>query len=336
MIKIPFIYGTGGFMQNKITKFDELKNLVGDLDKLNPIVSSEYLKTISEYEIDNQEIHCQCLEGRGTICNQKHIHGYIVQLKNKSYSIIGNQCVKKFDPNAQIRKDISLYNNEQRRLKKLESIKSYVDDIQTYRVKIDKALAKNNEFESMKSSFEAIMGNELERFRSCSSTIKITGIRSQNANNKEKTRIPLTVGQVKGKSSVCFEDKYHQLKLAIDTFEKGMNNLVALLDKIVSDNYNPKEKEITAYRNQLEKIKEVDYLIDEIESDWMSFKNNDSKSLVFAYEKPYNLIKYLLNISKLDAKTYCTKIENDFKKENNLESISKTQMTLIRSSNAFG
>lgn len=323
-------------MQNKITKFDELKNLVGDLDKLSPVVLDQYEKIISEYDIESQILFCQCLEGRGKVCNQKHKIGYVVQLKDNYYSIIGNQCVKKFDDTTQIRRDINLYNNEQRRLKKLENISLYVDDLEIYKEKLKQAKLTKMALDKSRESLLDSLGNEFEKLATCSANINITGFKKGMSKDKERGKIPFAIGSIKARNAICFGARYNDLDDAIKGFEKGLNNLVNLLNKIHNESYTPKESEINAYRIQLEKINEIERLLKDIQNDWNSFKGNNPEQIVFAYDKPYHLIKFLLGTNKQSAKEFCTEVENRFKKEHDLESISKTQMTLIRSSGFFG
>lgn len=323
-------------MREKITQLEDLQKLV-NLNDLQEILLGNYHRVIGEYEISGGDIFCQCVEGRNSICNQKHKHGYIIQLKTNNLSIIGNQCVKKMGNDTQIRKDINTYNNAKRRFSKLENLKQYFEDKDTYLQKLEYFQKEISEFKTKKEYFSKFMGQELDRLTTSSRTIQITGIKEsrnekQNSSQSKKnniTKIPYTIGSIKGLDSVLSYQNYRNTEEKIVNFEKGMNNLINLVAKMDNESYDPTEKEINAYRIQLENIKEIEIMINKIKYDWADFEANKPKQMVFAYGKPYKFIQYLLNINKDEAKNFCSITEQEFKDNNNLDSISRTAMRLI-------
>lgn len=322
-------------MRQKITKLEDLQQLV-NLSGLQEIKLNNYQKVITEYEINEGELLCQCSEGKLNVCNQKHKHGYVIQLQNNAYSIIGNTCVKKLGTNTEIRRDINIHNNKRRRFEKIESIKEYFNNKEFYFQKLETIENDKNHLQSQQQSFINSMGNEFNRLIQSSATIKITGIQTRtekSTNNsskvkKETIRTPFTIGSIKGFSCV-FPERYYSLEQQITSFKKGMNNLIALLSKMELDSYDPSESEINSYRRQLDNFSELERSIQEIKKEWTDFNSNDPKQMVFAYDKPYNFVKYLLNVSKLEAKEFCFKMEHDFKQSHGLDSISKTELNLI-------
>lgn len=328
-------------MHEKITQLEKLKQLI-NLNDLQEIVLDNYQQIIGEYEVNEGDIFCQCLEGRDSVCNQKHKHGYIIQLKTNNISIIGNQCVKKLGDDTQIRKDINTYNNARRRFDKLESLKQYIENKDIYLQKIEDLQKETSEYKIKKEHFSKFMGQEFDRLKATSPTIQITGIKerkntnTQTVSNESKkdsiTKIPYTIGYIKGLDSILSYQNYEIIEEKIIAFKKGMTNLTNLLVKMETDSYNPKETEIVAYRLQLENINEIKIILDEIKNDWANFLSNKPEQIVFAYGKPYRFIQYLLEINKDEAKSFCTNTEQEFKDTNSLDSISRTVMNLIPNS----
>lgn len=53
----------------------------------------------------------------------------------------------------------------------------------------------------------------------------------------------------------------------------------------------------------------------------MDFKNNNPQVIVFAYNNPYKLLRYIMGIDKLAAKKFCAETKNKYKTEYKLISI---------------
>lgn len=310
--------------QSIISNLEELTQNI-DLDNLISVDKNNYSKVIYEYKLNNNSVECQCLEGRSNICLTKHQHGFIVTLNDDSKSIIGNNCIKKFDSDSQIRKDINILRNTQRRIDKLESIKNYYDNYDKLLSEIESMSEQVKNIAHLKILFIKYLGKEMDLFAKSSNGLNIDGIKireyidDKGRTRTEKSKASYSLGVISGKSIIdsdrVFDDFYH----SIEKFNKGMKNLKLLLNDI-KDN-DPSEKDINAYRIQLEEINIARQNFEKISSDWEAFKKNKPENLVFAYQRPYQLVKYFLKDKDLSVQSFCQQVEDILKKDKNLDFI---------------
>ncbi len=102
-------------------EISEIESLPGFSDK-NPINKDNYKKIIGDYNFE-ESLKCCFKKENGNLCLHDHKFGYVVELKDKSVSIIGNCCAKdKFDADAQIRIDRAKYNNRKRYEQVLQNV----------------------------------------------------------------------------------------------------------------------------------------------------------------------------------------------------------------------
>ncbi len=297
-----------------------------ELDNLVDVNKENYAHVIYEYKLNKNIVECQCSEDRSNVCLTKHGHGFVVVLNNGSKSLIGNSCIKKFDSDSDIRKHINMLRNQQKRIDKLESIRKYYENYDEFLSQLDSMTSKVIDVLNLKNIFIEHLANERKNFTKSSESIKVVGgkVRNyidENGNNREETsKASYSLGSISGKHIIDSKDLFDSFFEEKERFLKGMNNIKVLLDKVEFE--DPSESKINAYRLQLEALYEVRRLSDEIVIGWNAFKTNSSSNLVFAYSKPYKLVKYFLKNTNLDVKKYCNTIRNDFKKNNNLDFIS--------------
>ena len=301
-----------------LTQYIELDNLI-DVSKNN------YNQVIYEYKLNNNSVECQCSEDRSNVCLTKHQHGFVVVLNDGSKSLLGNSCIRKFDSDSQIRKDINILRNTQRRFDKLESIKKYYDNYDMLLDEIENMSKKVGDIANLKTLFIKSLGKEVVIFTKSSSNLKIVGgkireyVNDKGKTKKETTRVNYDLGVISGKSIIDSDRLFVEFNCSKEKFIKGMNNLKSLLVNI--ENNDPSEKEINAYRVQLEEIQLARQKFEEINSNWEIFKNNKPENLVFAYQKPHQLVKYFLKNKDVDIKHFCQQVESRLKKDKNLDFI---------------
>ncbi len=302
-----------------LTQYVKLNDLI-DVNKMN------YNQVIYEYRLNKNSVECQCSEDRSNICLTKHKHGFIVVLKDGSKSLIGNSCIKKFDSDSKIRRDINILRNTQRRVDKLESLRKYYDNYDGLLLQLEVMTNKVIDVINSKNVFIKILANERKNFTKSSYSINFTGgkvrkyVDENGDNQKERSKASYSLGNISGKHIIDSEESFNSFFEAKKRFLKGMNNIKSLLDKVEFE--DPSESKINAYRVQLEAFNEVKRLSAKIVTGWNAFENNSANNLVFAYQKPYKLVKYFLKEKDLDVKEFCNKVRNDFKKNNNLDFIS--------------
>ncbi len=311
--------------QSVITNLDLLTENV-ELDNLVDVNKENYNHVIYEYKLNKNSVECQCSENRLNICLTKHKHGFVVVLNEGSKSLIGNSCIKKFDSESDIRRDINTLRNQQRRIDKLESITKYYDNYNGLLSELEDMKTKVNSVINFKMLFIKYLANERKIFTRSSKSIKVIGgkIREyidENGNSREeKNRASYSLGDILGKDIIDSESLFIDFFEAKEKFLKGMNNIKALLEKVESE--DPSESKINAYRLQLEAIDEARRLSNEIVKGWNSFKDNSPHNLVFAYSKPYKLVKYFLEDTDVNVKEFCNLTRNNFKESNNLDFLS--------------
>ena len=308
--------------QSIINKLEVLTKYV-ELEKLVDVNKENYNHVLYEYKLNKGSVECQCSEDRSNVCSTKHGHGFVVVLSDGSKSIIGNSCIKKFDSESDIRRHINVLRNTQRRIDKLESIEKYYSNYNGLLVQVQDMFMEVKEISSLKMEFNKYLGNERTNFAKSPKLIRVVGGKvrqyiDENGDNKEeRNKATYDIESILGKHIIDSEKIFDMFYEAQGRFLKGMNNVKVLLEKI--ENSDPSESQINAYRYQLEEIKEVRRTHKEIVEGWTLFKSNDPRNLVFAYSKPYKLVKYFLESSSLDVKDFCYSIRNDFKENKNLD-----------------
>lgn len=310
--------------QSIISNLEELTQNI-DLDNLMSVDKNNYSKVIYEYKLNNNSVECQCLEGRSNICLTKHQHGFIVTLNDGSKSIIGNNCIKKFDSDSQIRKDISLLRNTQRRIDKLESIKNYYDNYDNLLSEIESMSERVKYIANLKIFFINFLGKEINSFTKSSNSLNVDGIKireytdDRGRTKTEKSKASYNLGVIAGKNIIDSDKLFNDFYYSIEKFDKGMKNLKFLLNDI-KDN-DPSEKNINAYRVQLEEINIARQIFEKISGNWEAFEKNRPENLVFAYQRPYQLVKYFLKNKDIIVQNFCQQVEDRLKKDKNLDFI---------------
>lgn len=308
--------------QSLINSLDELTQYV-QLNGLIDVSKKNYNRVICEYKLNKNSVECQCSEERSNVCLTKHRHGFVVVLNDGNKSLIGNSCIRKFDSDSQIRRDINILRNTQRRVDKLESIKKYYDN---YDELLNEVKTTSNKVESvfkLKVCFVKYLGKEVDIFKKSSNDLKVVGgkirkyTNEKGKNKKETIKANYNLGTISGKNIIDSDRLFVMFQGSKEKFIKGMINLKFLLDNI--ENSDPSEKEINAYRVQLEEIQIVRQTSEEINSNWELFKSNEPEDLVFAYQKPHQLVKYFLNNKNIDVSSFCQQVENRLKKDKNLD-----------------
>lgn len=319
-------------MRQIINQIDDLKKFV-NLSDLKGVELKNYAGILGKYELGKEEVHCQCVEEKKTICNQAHKHGYIVKISSGETTLIGNSCVKRFATSTQLRKDVNLNDNRIRVYNKLESLLKFNDNNEQY---LEKLSGYQNEYIAIcqkNNDFQSKLGNEINKLQSFIELPDITvqGIKhrkysvvkkGKTVEKTEVTRTPLYIGSLNGLVSVLDVKKYGSFKFHSQQFQLGLDNLSKLIDNIEKNSYEPSEKEINSYRHQLESLEQIEKIISKLKYDAEIFFSTKPENLVFAYPKPYNLIMFFTNTSRQEAKKFCSIVEQNFKQVNKLDGIS--------------
>jgi hypothetical protein len=85
----------------------------------NPVDLSNYRRLIGYYDFDD-EVACCVRRDSGTLCRERHLHGFVAELTDESVTIIGNHCAhQRFDADSQLSVDRRLLENRKAQVRRL-------------------------------------------------------------------------------------------------------------------------------------------------------------------------------------------------------------------------
>lgn len=99
----------------------------------NKEITLENFETILiDYQITDTELKC-CLTDEKGKCGQIHQKGYLVLLKDGTYSLMGGTCGRtKFNADSTISKNITSFENERKRQEKLGRLYDFINNKEKY------------------------------------------------------------------------------------------------------------------------------------------------------------------------------------------------------------
>lgn len=105
----------------------------------NKEITLENFETILvDYQITDTELKC-CLTDEKGKCGQIHQKGYLVLLKDGTYSLMGGTCGRtKFNADSTISKNIASFENERKRQEKLGRLYDFINNKEKYENIINK------------------------------------------------------------------------------------------------------------------------------------------------------------------------------------------------------
>lgn len=105
----------------------------------NKEITLENFETILiDYQITDRELKC-CLTDEKGKCGQIHQKGYLVLLKDGTYSLMGGTCGRtKFNADSTISRNIASFENERKRQEKLGRLYDFINNKEKYENIINK------------------------------------------------------------------------------------------------------------------------------------------------------------------------------------------------------
>ena len=101
---------------------------------LNVFLKTFYIfeNIVVDYEVKDTELKC-CLTDEKGKCGQIHQKGYLVLLKDGTYSLMGGTCGRtKFNADSTIFKNIASFENERKRQEKLGRLYEFINNKEKY------------------------------------------------------------------------------------------------------------------------------------------------------------------------------------------------------------
>lgn len=114
-----------------INSYDEIFSLDNFIEN-KEITLENFENIVVDYEIKDTELKC-CLTDEKGKCGQIHQKGYLVLLKDGTYSLMGGTCGRtKFNADSTISKNIAYFENERKRQEKLGRLYDFINNKEKY------------------------------------------------------------------------------------------------------------------------------------------------------------------------------------------------------------
>lgn len=234
-------------IKSTIHSYDELLSL--DMFRENQEITLENFRHICiDYEIRDTELKCCLTDEKGKCCGQVHQNGYLVLLKDGSYSLMGGTCGKtKFNADSEISRNISTFENERKRQEKLGRLYDFINHQEKYAKIINELKLIVGEIIMFDQRIQRL-GYNLNilnfRYKSSDRAILIKTYK-YDENNNLRYRATERVGYLQelnlfdGKDVRSYELEVHKLiiglKKACELDEKIKQKSKARIDKQVND-----------------------------------------------------------------------------------------------------
>lgn len=269
-----------------IRAFESMQE-VGGLKKFkenNPVNIENYKGIIGDYNF-RDEVKCCREKSNGNLCAHEHKYGFVVRLKDNSVSIIGNVCAKKhFDASTKFRKDIKKYENEKRRLSKLERLKELLAKkkenialIDSLRDKIKILRERNTIFLNSLGIRTAKKLQDNAQSKKTSVEVDVVKYKAYEDEYGEEYRdkqvTPARIGVLKGLSvftDYVFRAIYHD-----------MNEIIASYDEADNVSHDMKLSKLEKLTSAIAKIDKVKIDVLKIEQETSAFFDNDLTLLCY-------------------------------------------------------
>jgi hypothetical protein len=187
----------------------------------NPVTKENYKDVLGDYKFGD-EVRCCYMDEEDHLCRQAHKFGFVVILRDKSVSIIGNCCGRtKFDSEHKLQQDTARYLNRQKLLQaqaRLAQLKDQKDqrllEINELRRELSLMRRHLDNFSQQIGRFT--LGEIQAREKTGRTEVEIYGVITKESTNetgkveKERQRVPVRLGQLKGLQ--CFNrERYSEI-----------------------------------------------------------------------------------------------------------------------------
>ena len=114
-----------------ISSYDEIVTLDNFIEN-KEITLENFENIVVDYEVKDTELKC-CLTDEKGKCGQIHQKGYLVLLRDGTYSLMGGTCGRtKFNADSTISKNIASFENERKRQEKLGRLYDFINNKEKY------------------------------------------------------------------------------------------------------------------------------------------------------------------------------------------------------------
>lgn len=286
-----------------INTYSELYHLPGFLEN-NTITPENFHSVVDEYDIRDVELNC-CLEDENGRCGQGHFHGYVIELKDGSKSIMGKDCAqRKFGAEGAISTAIKIFKNTKNLKSKLGDTLEYAENFDYYR---DEVFALEEKIRNIKEFYRELSCNLSRmlldvlnfRYKAQRSKIEVKCFK-YNRENELIYQATNTIGYIPSLNlfnNKDLNDFDKQLKLIKDALRDSRKLYTQIKNnERVSDNELDKRtkkilSELKNFENFKTEIKEVNRLI-------IEFYSTDLSPLCFISTDTYYQEEMALYVMK--------------------------------------
>lgn len=310
---------------------DEVRNLPNYREH-NGVNTQNYHRIHGDYWFPD-EVQCCFKKPNGNLCGENHKSGFVVQLKDGSFTIIGNYCARvQFGADAKFKADRNRYLNEKKRREQLLRLQELLADRDTRLAQLGPLRERCNAVKDRSNQFLAQLGGTTaHRLRTMARTgdprVIIEGItfKEEVDENGEKIRerrvIPHMLGRLNGLG--VFGDR------AYSDITSRLGDIRRAYKTAESFNERTKTSDLEAVASVLGDFDRISAEIEVLEHEEKEFRAGSLHLLCFLVDdkaERYKTARMVLEkagetVGKERAKTWLTELEQQLKQSLGAEKI---------------
>lgn len=294
-----------------ITSLVELTSLPNFVEN-NTITPDNFSAVIAEYEIRERDMYCCLTDDKGR-CGRPHYRGYLIELKDTTLSIMGNDCAeRKFGAQGNIFDGINLFKKVKGIKEKLGRIYDFSNDYDSYHNRINILEKYIKDIEYFYSNFLLIFGHNTpqyleKRYKVNKPNIEVKTFKYNDDDNPEYIATH-TIGNIPSLNLFDKRDiKNHVIK--INRLKTALRDAVILATRLYDGetiSNSELHRRSRAILIQLNTFDDFEKNINQTIDDITRFKNTDLTPLCFLSNDEYSsksIAKYVMLQKGINGKT---------------------------------
>jgi hypothetical protein len=307
-----------------------------EVEKLAPFREKNYFhkddyeNVLYDYVGQNTEFNCCLMKTSGKPCKQKHDWGYVVQLKDKSLTLVGNTCIfNELEGGHKALVDIREFRRKREYQERLEQLKIEISHRNNRIIEMESYLESINNSVVRLEEYREILGDTIytkirSRARAGDSSIQIEGVKVtkyKDENGKDKTeerRIPHVVGRISNLSAFSSETSHNLIRKIRSCIGFYREFSLDIINEDSSKSY---------FGESLSKLRDFHKFNDEVQAfskNVIKFKDNNFLNFIFLDNTTSVQVRLCKlhfkktaneQITRLDAKHKLNQIEKDLKSQ---------------------
>ncbi|MGM0855592.1 MAG: hypothetical protein ACQEW0_00735 [Pseudomonadota bacterium] len=310
---------------NSYQHASEVEEIVSSEDPI-AVNADNFLSLIGDYHLNDSEppLKCCCEKEKKNLCRQSHRNGYVVELKDGEKSLLGSTCVKDFDPEGDLRKSVSQYDNEKRYLERVGYINHCFEDkeriLKKLRVELERLSGLNHFVSGFYKSIPQKVARKLKDMSKTGRgdiTVDVRSVKEER--NKETGRIERDVNVITHKVGEVNGLEVFQNEQRLSYFS-SVKNKIKLIDEL---EYVKGKEGARAVLRIYKELQEIEPLLERSKAycgKRMFFEQSSFKNFIFLSDNEEDRVKcyqmwhfdfFEKVISKSNAEKEIAKIDKD-------------------------